>query len=320
MLKCTVGILAFCLSSVPFCGKADQAEIIKKIVARCKETHTDAAQIYQNGQLILNYQSDHHYAEMEINSVTKSFVSLAIGFLLTEKKIQSIDTPVYTYFPEMNTESKKTITLRHILSHISGIQSNEESPEVGQAFDVVKLAVTSPQADPPGTRFQYNSKAVNILSGIVKQVSGMQPDEYLDQKLFKPLGISHWAWRRDPSGNAFANGGIQMDAESLSKVGLLLLNDGVWQGQRLLAHEWIQVLFLPSQKLALDYSLLWWLVGRGTSSTGTSAILARGYLGQQLVISPQRRIVGVRLIHQESASNAGNDHDFDDFSDLLVNL
>lgn len=235
------------------------ADVLQKMNDRAKESQTDVILVMHEGQIIYVYNGDKRFEPYETRSVTKSFASLAIGMLLQECKITSIDTPVYSFFPEMNQGIKKDLTIRHLLSNTSGIAADETGTGIYQAPDIVKYAIASDLHTYPGTHFLYNNKAVNLLSGIVERASGMRLHEYLRCRLFLPLGIASDTWLSDRAGNNYAMSHLTLNALDLAKVGMLLANGGCWNNKRLLAKEWIEAISQPSQSLNPFYGFLWWL-------------------------------------------------------------
>lgn len=234
-------------------------EVLQKISQRAKESQTDVILITHKGEPIFVYDGDKRYEPIETRSITKSFVSLAVGMLLQEGKIVSTDTPVHCFFPEMNQGMKKDMTIRHLLNNTSGIAVDEACAGIYQAPDSVKYAIASDLSSYPGTHFIYNNKAVNLLSGIVEKASGMRVHEYLRSRLFQPLGISSDTWLSDVSGNNYAMSHLTLNALDLSKVGLVLANGGCWNGRRLIASEWIEAIAQPGQSINPFYGLLWWM-------------------------------------------------------------
>src|SRR5687768_4659101 len=116
---------AFCtlLLLCPFLllGQGYHKNVLKKIKEGTLATHSDAVLVYQNGKLIYQYQNHEIEKPMYIASAGKSLVSMAIGKLLDDGKLDSLDQPLYTLFPEWKQGQKQYITVRMLLNHTSGI-------------------------------------------------------------------------------------------------------------------------------------------------------------------------------------------------------
>jgi CubicO group peptidase (beta-lactamase class C family) len=245
------------------------------LVERAKETHSSALVIYHDEELILNQCFDDNYTPLDAMSATKSFVNLAVGLLLTHGKINSIDEPVHRFYPAWNKGIKKDVTIRHLLNHTSGIQSQRYTSEIYSSPDYVKLALDADITDKPGSQFFYNNKAVNLLAGIIEKASGMRMDKYIHQYIFKPLEIQNYTWLTDAfffnsrgkydsafleKGNPICMAELIIKADDMAKVGLLVLHKGNWKGMQIIDESWFDESMKPGQSYEPTCGLLWWLV------------------------------------------------------------
>ncbi len=231
---------------------------LAELAARSDQSKSTALVIVKNGKLLLDKHAGAPRA-IETMSATKSIVSLAIGRLIDEGKIASLDQPVWAFFPEWKQGRKQSITLRHLLNHTSGLQAQPTTEEIYAAPDFVRLALAAELSDEPGSKFFYNNKAVNLLAGVVRAASGKPLDEYVRDFLFAPLGITDWQWSRDRAGNPHAMSGLKLRAIDLAKIGQLLADGGVWRGRRIVSERWIAQSTAPGQPLMKWCGLLWWL-------------------------------------------------------------
>lgn len=230
--------------------------VLKKIIDRFHESESDALRIEIDGRPLIELGQE---APIEIMSITKSIVNLAIGILIDQHKISSVDVPVYHFYPEWNTDEKRAITLRHLLNHTSGVK-NFTSIDEG-AFDpnLVESALQAEITTKPGTRFLYNNRAVNILSGIVEKAADKPLDLFVEEHLFAPLGITSYYWNKDFTGNPWSMAGLEISARSLAKIGQLILNNGVYEGQQVISKAWLDESFASGQEHNKSCGLLWWL-------------------------------------------------------------
>ena len=247
--------LAILLLPFVLIGAINEAAL-KKIIDRYHETESDALRIEIDGRPVLELGKE---KPIEIMSITKSVVNLAVGILVDQGKIESIDTPLSSYYPEFIEGEKKNITIRHLLNHTSGIK-NFTSIDEG-AFDpnFIQSALNAPITHKPGTRFLYNNRAVNLLSGIVEKAAGKPLDLFVEEYLFAPLEIDKYYWNKDFSGNPWGMAGLEISARSLSKIGQLVLNEGVYNGIRVVSKEWLEESLSAGQQLNNSCGLLWWL-------------------------------------------------------------
>lgn len=247
-------------------------EALRQLVALEKEYETDALVVVKNGVLVGSWNWSKSQSRIETMSVTKSVVGMAIGSLLQEGLLSSVDEPVHTFYPEWNQGRKKGITIRHILSHTSGLQDLSTTyKEILPSRDYVQLALAAELSADPGERFFYSNKAVNLLAGIIHKISGKRMDEYIAEAIFMPLGIVDYDWQLDRSGNPHAMAGLEISAVDLSRLGQLMLNSGVWEGRRILSENWIRESTLPHG--SAHHGLLWWLKPEWTKSTITDELI-----------------------------------------------
>ena len=290
---------------------------LSKLLEAAQEARSDAVVILKDGKLVGEWYFGKSPELIETMSVTKSIVNLAIGRLITLGLLESVDVPVYTFYPEWKQGLKQKITLRHILSHTSGLQNVPDTRvEIYPSPDFVQLALAAELSYPPGTKFEYNNKAVNLLAGIVEKVSGKKLDEFMRDEIFAPLGIREFDWMRDQAGNPHAMAGLALYPRDLAKLGQLVLNKGEWRGQRLIDERWFEESFRPLD-LMPDHGLLWWLLR--DSEGNVIGYWAQGFLGQYLVIYPEKRLVGVRMIAYFDGYDPQK-HTFGRFPQLLYRL
>jgi CubicO group peptidase (beta-lactamase class C family) len=235
-----------------------EAQVLGKLVERAEETHSDALIVWKDGRTIVDTTFGGPRRPIEAMSVTKSVASLAIAHLSGAGKL-GLDTPVHTLYPEWDQGRKKSITVRHLLNHTSGLQADVHTREIYASPDFVKLALAAELVSDPGERFFYNNKAVNLLAGVVQRASGQPLDAYLAQHVFAPLGITDVTWTRDAAGNPHAMAGIQIHARDLLKLGQLMLDRGAWEGKQIIPATWVDEATSSGQEHQRACGLLWWL-------------------------------------------------------------
>lgn len=222
------------------------------------DSQSDAVLVVIDGTTVLQRTSQSPPKPIETMSATKSVVALAIGALLSDGKLESLDTPVHSYYPEWNQGRKKQITIRMLMDHSSGLQNlPRPAIEIYPASDVIQLALAAELSDDPGARFLYNNKAMNLLAGIIAKISGMPMDQYVQERLFAPMKIKPGEWFKDAAGNPHAMAGLFLNAEDMAKIGQLVLDRGQWQGKPLVREDFIDTMLAPS-KLSNEVGLLWW--------------------------------------------------------------
>jgi CubicO group peptidase (beta-lactamase class C family) len=132
-----------------------------------------------------------------LGSISKPMSVAALMTLFDQGKFR-LDEPAQKYLPEFTGDGREKVTIRHLLTHVSGLP--DQLPE-NQALrsshaslaDFVKVAVRTPLAFAPGTRYQYSSMAILLASEIAQRISGVNFLEFIDKALFQPLGMKHSA-------------------------------------------------------------------------------------------------------------------------------
>lgn len=176
-------------------------------------------------------------------SVSKSFTSTAVGFAVTEKLL-SVEDKVVSFFPDQLPDSVSPflaeMKIRDLLTMTAG-QSPDPSNEItSSGRNWVPAFLSLPVADEPGSRFLYNSMATFMLSAIVQKVTGEKVADYLQPRLFKPLGIEGIDWESSPEGINAGGWGLRAKTEDMAKFGQLYLQKGMWNGKQIIPAEWIE--------------------------------------------------------------------------------
>ncbi len=313
----TVMVITIMLCCISARISASEAQL-NNILQEAQHSHSDSLLIIHNEQILKEYYTEAGHYPIELMSAFKSVVSLAVGNLITTGKITSLDQPVYEFYPEWKQGRKQQITIRHLLNHTSGLQN---TPNAGEEIypnpDATKLALAAELSDDPGTAFSYNNKATNLLAGIIHQASGLRMDQYLVQTFFIPMGIEHYKFYYDQSGNPHGMAGLQLMATDFAKFGQLILNKGQWQQQQLVSSQYIDEMLAAGQSFTEKCGLLWWRVPGNTQQP--DAYYADGYLGQYMVVIPQKNLIAVRQIKQKPDYNQQTDG-FKAFISMITEL
>jgi CubicO group peptidase (beta-lactamase class C family) len=160
--------------------------------------------------------------------------------------------------------------------------------------DWVKFTIDRPMSREPGTAFNYNSGATQLLAHIFRVATGKDIEEYAVQHLFGPLGIKQHYWKRSPSGIIDTEGGLYLDPHDLAKIFYLFLKNGVWEKQTIVEPEWVKASITPSVTVVADgvkYGFKWWLYSYGDGSR--MAWAGSGFGGQMPIVIPEHDLVMV---------------------------
>jgi CubicO group peptidase (beta-lactamase class C family) len=272
LILCNFGIAAGQASKV-------DSEKLAELIERGRKTHSDAVIVIQDGKVLAEEYYGKPKRAVYIASAGKSLTALAIGKLLDEGKIKSLDQPVSDFYPQWIQGNKKLITIRMLLNHTSGIQNiPNASVEIERKYppvNAINLAIAAELSNPPGTNFNYNNKAVALLAGVVEKASGKRMDIYFENEFYKPMDIEHYKWIWDEDGNPLAYGGHIIEPMGLAKFGLLMLNGGQFEGKQILSRSFVEEAVKPSQNLFTACGLLWWRYPKQTKSVINSEKFAQ---------------------------------------------
>ncbi|TQJ19250.1 CubicO group peptidase (beta-lactamase class C family) [Kribbella jejuensis] len=232
-------------------------------------------------------------------SLTKSFTSIAVGIAIGDGLLSLEDRLVDVlpeHVPADVSEQGRRITVHHLLSMTVGHEEDslEEAWRLEPA-DLVKGFLRVPFVHPEGTRHVYDNATTFILARMVERVTGQDLPEYLDERLFTPMGIEDAEWDRVASGAAFGFHGLHLTTEAIAAFGELLLRGGRWGDQQLVPREWVELattkyvdtLPLPNwtenQDFQSGYGYQFWISRHG--------YFGHGSYGQYCVVVPSHELV-----------------------------
>lgn len=234
------------------------------------------------------------------HSMCKSITGMAIGLLVEEGKL-SLDENIYDIFQKnLNPFTKifrPKITVENLLTMTSGVTFNESGIISGN--DWLTSYINSSITGNPGESFQYNSLNTYVLSAIVTERTGLTLTEYLEPRLFTPLGITRYFWETCPKGITKGGWGLFLCTEDMAKLGQLYLQKGKWQGQQIIPEFWVEVSTAKHKESVegtFGYGYQLWMESRPGSFE------FNGMLGQNVIVYPDMNMVIV--------TNAGNNELF----------
>lgn len=177
-------------------------------------------------------------------SVSKSFVSIAVGFA-EQDGLVCLDDPIEKYFPEeaacATNELMRTQTVRHMLMMSTTVE--QENWFTKRHLDRVRLYFENPKTDrrPDGTVYNYDSTGSFVLGAMVEKVTGKPFMEYLREKLFRKIGVSEEATCLTcPGGYSWGDSACLTTARDLLLVARFMLNGGRWNGEQILNEDYVK--------------------------------------------------------------------------------
>lgn len=259
---------------------------------------------YQYNYDHINWHPYYNQSELHtLQSVTKSITSLLVGIAFDEGLITDINSPILPYFSDFSIDSndriKNQISIENLLLMQSGIKWNEESYDeatnscviMEASNDWIQYVLNQPMDTIPGTVFKYNSGASMLLGKIVGKATGKRIDKWAEEKLFKPLSITNYYWKRTPTGEIDTEGGLYLTPHDLAKIGYLILSMGKWNNEQVISESWIKKSIEPNDGFfeQVKYGYQWLIPGH---KNGRATIIAgNGYGEQYVMMSPEHDLL-----------------------------
>ncbi|MBI5959315.1 MAG: serine hydrolase [Chloroflexi bacterium] len=177
-------------------------------------------------------------------SLSKSFTSTAIGLAVAEGRL-SVEDRVLSFFPDETparvSKNLDMMQVRHLLSMSTGhAQDTTLFMHKRRDDNWIKGFLVRPVQHKPGSFFLYNTGATFMLSAIIQKLTGMTLLDYLQPRLFEPLGIKHPTWEMSPQGINTGGYGLSITTEDIARFGQLYLQKGCWIGRQLVPEAWIE--------------------------------------------------------------------------------
>ncbi|MEL7246805.1 MAG: serine hydrolase [Bacteroidota bacterium] len=241
----------------------------------------------------------------DIRSAGKSITAVLMGIAIHQGLVKSVDESVYSFFPPEKysyraTEAHRNIKIKHLLTMSTGMDADTddwESPgNAGQWIargDWLRYVLNLPMKFTSGERWVYNDAAALLTGAIIEETSGMSLAAFAEKNLFGPLGIEEYYWLSDATGRTGGMGNLYIGALDFAKIGLLVLNEGTWQEERLLSKDYITAL---SKEQIYDpnngsYGYMWYLDEATIGNKTYPVFYASGNGGNRLFVIPEEDLV-----------------------------
>lgn len=293
--------------------------------------YTDGILIIHKGNIV--YERYHGCLEETgkhaAMSMTKSLTGLLAEILVAEGTLDE-NAKVLTIIPELAQSGFSDATVRQVMDMTTAIQFSEDYSDP-KADIWIYSAAANPLPKPPeyngpvgyfdylqyvkksgehGQSFGYKTVNSDVLGWIVSRVTGKQVSELLSERIWSRMGAEQDSYITvDSKGTPFAGGGLSAGLRDLGRIGLLMLNGGVINGQRLFPEEAVKSIHSGGDKEAFakagyktikggSYRSMWWVF-----NNKHGAYAARGVHGQTIYIDPEAEMVIVRFASFPDAKN-----------------
>ena len=289
-----------------------------------ERTYTNALLVMKNGRIVTEIYRNNSTPQSRFIgwSMTKSITSVLIGCAMEDGYIDSLDTAISHYLPELIGGGYEDVSIRHVMQMRSGVDyeerydfanpgiaaSNHISSLVKNNSRFTDIAKTLSRINQPGEVFQYKTIDTALLGWLIERSTGMSISAYTERCLWKPLGAESdgfYIMDGPPGiGREFSGAGYNATLRDYARVGQMVLNGGVANGQRIVSEDWINLSTQPSggeDQRRGGYGYQWWTMGN------SEAFSAIGLQGQYIYIDPDTETVIVKLSYFPPGDNSAQD-------------
>ncbi|MEL6367822.1 MAG: serine hydrolase [Pseudomonadota bacterium] len=282
------------------------------------------------GQVFAEYYEPPYDARSRTNSfsMAKTVITMLLGIAIDEGFVSGLDQPITTLLPEFSDDPlAENATIGSLSSMTSGYDWDEHyyspfSPTVALLYshDVGKFILNRGFSHEPETHFYYSSASTQLLTlslerALRKQDPSLSVSEYLSRKLWQPLGMNDDAvWHLDGTGMELGYCCLNTNARNYAKLGQLMLQHGMWNGEQLLPRDFVERMRTPGKVEYYGYST--WI----HYDNDPEFYAFRGHLGQYIVVVPEKDLIIVRLGHQHPVPPNGTYSGLPFYIDQIVPL
>ncbi len=227
-----------------------------------------------------------------IKSASKSVLSILVGIAIEKGYLEGVDQTIEEFFPEYFDSNpdpvKASVTIGDLLTMRSGLASTSRG-HYGRwvtSRNWIMYALNRPLEGTPGVDRIYSTGNTHLLSVIITRASGMSTLRFANRYLFGPMDIRVTGWDRDPQGYYLGGNNLALYPRDMIKIGQLMMDMGVYQGEQLVSGEWIKESIEPVTGRQIDndnYGYLWFR----RMSGDFHKVYAFGNGGQYIMILPE---------------------------------
>ena len=235
-------------------------------------------------------------------SMAKSFTNALVGIMSGDGLV---DIYAPTGIPEWQGDERAAITLNDLMQMQSGLEWNEDYGNrsdvnlmLHREQDMGLYAINKPLEHKPGTFWYYSSGSTNIIMRYLrgKFASDTEFLRYCRERLFAPLGIRNAVFEPDMNGTPVGSSYLYVTAREFASFGQLYLDDGVFQGQRILPEGWVEYTVTPASDSKGGYGSFFWLnKNKYWQDAPEDMFHCQGHDGQEVFIIPSKDLVVVTL-------------------------
>ena len=254
------------------------------------------AEVYEDGKLVHSF-GDTNENLHDIYSATKAILSVAVGIAVDEKKFD-IEKSILHYLPgnrveAISSEQKEVfdkISVKRLMT-----MSVADIPFLAEGDSFIDFALKTKISNPNERVFNYSSINSYLVGVALTEALGTDLGAFIEERIFKPLGITRFEYDRCPEGYFYGSSGTKLTVNELSRLGLLFYNRGVCDGERILSERYIdEATSIQQMNREGGYGYFLWKYRDGFSINGMR--------GQKSYILPNQKLVISFLSYIEEGS------------------
>ena len=280
--------------------------------------------VVHRGRIVAERYANGAHRDMQLESwsMGKSITGTLVGMLVHQGAFRLEDPAPVPEWQKVPGDPRAKIRVLDLLRMSSGLRFSRGSPEdlpgyhdhdliYTGAIDAFQFAVTREPQFEPNTFGRYRNVDVMTLGLLIRDAVRKGGEEYLtwpQRALFDKIGIRRQVLEADPYGNFLLSGYDYGTPRNWARLGMLYLNDGVWNGERLLPEGWTRLVSTPAPAWAdSSYGGMVWVNARGVWPLPRDAFAFSGAGGQETYVVPSLDLVVVRMGHFPGSRVGGQD-------------
>ncbi len=273
--------------------------------------------VSHRGHLVLEeYFYGHSREEVhDSRSMAKVFGTVLVGAANQQGLEISVEEPPLPPILEAHrqpvTEEDRQITLAHLLTYTTGLNTSEDDQSPGseenmwdQAENFWLYTASLEKLHAPGSVYAYSSASAHMVGSVIEKRTKTSVREYFHETIAKPLGFSAYHWNLTPDGTSYLGGGVYLRPRDALKIGALYSQGGRWYGNQILPEQWVTDSTMPRVDITPETTGLserqfsnfyfpgqqayQWRVDKiASGGKSYSSYLATGNGGQMIIVVPE---------------------------------
>lgn len=288
------------------------ADSLAMAVARGDYPKTTSVLVMRDGKLMSEAYFGDGKPDLlnDTRSAMKAITALAAGAAIADGAIPSDKARAFAYFEDLkpfknDTPAKEEITLADLMSMSSALDcdDNDENSPGGEdrmheqpswtrwGVDLPTYASYARDASGLGP-WRYCTINAVLAGQVIQRATHEQVDQYIDRRLFAPLGMTRWDWPKSATGEIMTGGGLRLTSRDIGKIAAMMADDGRWQGRQIVPKSWIDEMLTVRRASRPDQNYGYFMFqGNYTTACGSvPAWYMAGNGGSQIVILRNLRV------------------------------